>query len=309
VRELVKEAKNRFNVPVTSIQAMHADGTWVLPTELLTQKSHPYFYGYGKCSHSGYHIFDMTWQLYEAGLIEGKSPDRLQVFSSFLGPVGYFTHINEDDYQDYFGSLYQETGLSEKNYRKVVQNYGEIDSFTILRLLKGRENICNISINLLHNSFSRRAWPVANSDLYKGNGRVKHQQFIVQQGPLQCIQVHNYQSDDKHDINNSDDYGVGGNNHFDIYVFRNSRMFGCEKAFYKISAKDLEKEHDFRLTNEKAKYRVVLEFIQFLLGEIKKESLKSSIETQVVPVKIMSGIYQSNVRLSQGLNPLVSMRL
>jgi len=309
VIQLVKEAKDRFNVPVTSIQAMHADGTWVLPAELLTQKSHPYFYGYGKCSHSGFHIFDMSWQIYEAGLIGAKSPDRLQVFSSFLGPTGFATQIDESDYREYFGSLCQDIGLSWARYRQVVRRYGEIDSFSILRLLRGRENICNISINLLHNSFSRRAWPVAKRDLYKGNGRVKHQQFTVQQGPFQCIQVHNYQSEDKHDTDNLDEYGVGGNNHFDIYVFRNSRMFGYGKPFQIISAKDLEKERDSGLVNEKAKYRVVLEFIQFLLGRISKESLRSSIETQSVAVKIMSGVYQSHVRLSRGLNPLISMRL
>lgn len=309
VKSLITETRERFNVPVTSIQSMHADGTWIFPKEVLYQQSHPYFHGYGKSSHSGYHIFDMVWQLYEAGQVRGKEPESMEVFSSFLSPSGFSIDISEADYRQYFNDAYEPTNLSEAQYQKKVQAHGEIDSFSVVRLLKNRENICNISINLLHNSFSRRAWAAPNSDLYKGNGRVRHQQFIIQQGPFQCIQIHSYQSKDQHDVDNSNEFDVGGNNHFDIYVFRNSQMFGSGSSFSKISSKDLESEQTDKLILEKAKDRVILEFVEFMLGKIDKKSLKSNIDSQTMPVKIMSGIYQSHVRMSHNQNPLITIRL
>ncbi len=309
-KKLIAEVRDRFNMPVTSIQAMHADGTWMFPKEVLSQESHRHFDGYGKVSHSGYHIFDMVWQLYEAGLVDKKRPDHLEILSSPLLPSGLSIDLNENDYQKYFGHEYESIPLSEKEYREKVKTYGEIDSFNIIRLLKGNENICNISINLLHSSFSRRSWAIPNADRYKGNGRVKHQQFIIQQGPFQCIQIHNYQSKGSHDVDNSTEYGAGGNNHFDIYVFRNREMFGSGEAFYKVSAKDLEeKECVSRLNVENAKERVILEFVNFMLGKVNVDNLKSNIDTHNIPVKIMSGVYQSSIRLINHQNPLISMSI
>lgn len=185
-----------------------------------------------------------------------------------------------------------------------------MDSFSIIRLLKGGENICNISVNLLHSSFSRRSWAVPNADLYKGNGRIKHQQFIIQQGPFQCIQIHSYQSKHQHDVDNSDEFEVGGNNHFDIYVFRNVGMFGEGKAFFKISARDLEQQADVTgLTGENAKDRVILEFIEFILGRININDVKSNIDTHAVSVKLMSGVCQSSANIRSNKNPLVRISI
>ncbi len=310
VKQLIAETKERFNMPVTSIQAMHADGTWMFPKEVLTQESHCLFDGYGKVAHSGYHIFDMVWQLYNAGLVEEKKPDSLEILSSPLTPAGLNIDLCEDDYRHYFGSEYDATTFSEAEFQEKVKNYGESDSFNIIRHLKNGENICNVSINLLHRSFSGRSWAVPNTDRYKGNGRIKHQHFIIQQGPFQCIQIHNYQSKDSHDIDNSQEFDIGGNNHFDIYVFRNKGMFGSGESFFKISAKDLEdKKRESGLIVENAKERVIIEFIDFMLGRINKSELKSNIDTHSIPVKMMSGVCQSGARLRKGDNPLIHISI
>jgi hypothetical protein len=310
VRELISETTKKFNVPVTSMQVMHADGSWRFPQEVLTQESHGLFDGFGKVSHSGYHMLDMAWQMYQAGLVHDKQPDQLEIFSSPLTPSGLGLYLNEEDYIRYFGSDYERTGLSSKQYLDKVSDYGEMDSFSVIRLLKGGENICNISVNLLHSSFSRRSWAAPNADFYKGNGRVKHQQFIIQQGPFQCIQIHNYQSKHEHDIDNSDEFEIGGNNHFDIYVFRNVGMFGEGEAFTKISARDLEQQADLAgLTVENAKYRVICEFIEFILGRINLNDVKSNIDTHDVPVKFMSGVSQSSANIRAGENPLIRISI
>jgi hypothetical protein len=310
VRELVSETAKKFNIPVTSMQVMHADGSWRFPKEILTQESHGLYDGFGKVSHSGYHLCDMAWQIYQSGLTDNKGPDQLEVFSSPLTPSGLEVSLNEEDYVRYFGSDFERTGLTKNEYLNKIANYGEIDAFSVIRLLKGSENICNISINLLHSSFSRRSWAKPNEDFYKGNGRIKHQQFIIQQGPFQCIQIHNYQSNDKHDVDNSNEFEVGGNNHFDIYVFRNVGMFGEGEAFTKISEHDLEQQTDIvGLTNENAKYRVIVEFIEFILGRTNLNNVKSNIDTHSVPVKLMSGICQSMANIRSNKNPLIRISI
>lgn len=310
VRELIAETTKKFNVPITSMQVMHADGSWRFPKEILTQESHGLSDGFGKVSHSGYHLFDMAWQLYNSSLVTDKQPDGLEIFSSAFNPTGLDVCINENDYIGYFGDSFERSGLTHQQYLDTVANFGEMDSFNVIRLMKQNENICNISINLLHSSFSRRSWALPNVDFYKGNGRVKHQQFIIQQGPFQCIQIHNYQSKHEHDVDNSNEFDVGGNNHFDIYVFRNIGMYGGGEAFTKISSLDLEQQVDTSgLTIENAKYRIIREFIDFMLGNVTLQEVKSNIDTHAVPVKMLSGVCQSSANMHNNTNPLIRITL
>lgn len=310
VFSLINEVSEKFNVPVTSIQAMHADGVWIFPDEIVEQKCHPYNQGYGKCSHSGFHLFDIVWQFYKAGQIKGKMADSAEVFTSFVTPKGILTQINQDDYKQYFGNEYlKRFRRSNKNLDLTYQKYGENDAFSLVKLLNKNRNICNISINLLHNSFSRRAWVNPKKDLYKGNGRVKHQYYHIQQGPFQCIQIHNYQSNDKQDISNIEDYELGGNNHFDIYVFRNKEMFDdTQKPLEIIKLHDLitsENTDDSRLYHETVKDKVILEFISSIRGEVEKKDSTSSITSYHVPVQIMSSIYKSHINYTNNQNPLI----
>ncbi|MCB9798559.1 Gfo/Idh/MocA family oxidoreductase [Candidatus Nomurabacteria bacterium] len=307
VKELVLETSKKFNVPITSMQIMHADGSWRFPREVLFQDSHGLFEGMGKVSHSGYHLLDMAWQLYKTSQVKEKAVDELEFFSSPLTPVGLDVCINEEDYIRYFGDNYEKTGLSRKEYLSQVRDYGELDSFNIIRLLKDGENVCNISVSLLHSSFSARSWVIPSPDLYKGNGRVKHQQFILQQGPFQSIHIHNYQSSAQHDIDNSNQFDVGGNNHFDIYVFRNATMYGEKKPFTKISGYELENRVDSGLTGENAKHRVIIEYIEFILGKIKLEEVRSNIDSHEISVKMLSGVCQSGALIRSKMSSLVRM--
>lgn len=309
VFSLIREVSNRFNVPVTSIQAGHSDGVWIFPDETVEQKSHPYNEGYGKCSHSGFHLFDIVWQFYKAGEIEEKKPNIGEVYSSFINPDGSLIQINQDDYRKYFGEDYdKKVRRSEAELNDMFKNYGENDAFSTVRLLKDNKNICNISINLLHNSFSRRSWVEPSKDLYKGNGRIKHQYYHIQQGPFQCIQIHNYQSNDRQENNTDADYKLGGNNHFDIYIFRNDRMFGeGTKSLEVLTLPDIA-EKDFsgsQLYHEAAKHRAVLQFLSTVVGDYDINKVTTPLESYDVPVKIMSSIYKSNVNYRSGENPLI----
>ena len=111
---------------------------------------------------------------------------------------------------------------------------------------------------------------------------------------------HSYQSKDKHDVSTRQDYFLGGNNHFDIHVFRNVDMFGeKEKPLQIYQLSELDQNNDClrkSLTHEIAKEHVVLEFINFIQGKIDKAGLQSNIDSHKTPVNIMSAVYQSNIQ-------------
>ncbi len=314
VCNLIQEVAEKTNCPVTSINSMHCDGQWRFPSEIVTQDYHPYNCGYGKASHSGYHIFDTVYQFYKSSQIPEKKADLIEIFSSFVQPRGFLMQLTEQDYHVLFGDDYwQVKNFSDNELWEIFQNYGEIDVAAVIKLLKNQENVGNITINLLHNSFARRDWMYPGKDLYKGNGRVKHEYHNIQQGPFQNIQIHSYQSKDKHDINNYFDNYLGGNNHFEIYIFNNTSFLNNEKSLQVITINDIKQmisaSSDDRLFIEAIKYRVVLEFIDFIKGKLHKEDLTSNIDDHLMPVRIMSGIYQSHILYTRGHNPLVKYDL
>lgn len=314
VNKLLTEIAEKTNCPITSIQSTHCDGQWRMPNEIATQKYHPYCFGYGKGSHSGYHIFDAAYQFYKVSKLTGKVADSMEIYSSFFQPRGYLYQLNEKDYEKYFGKKYLKVRkLDDKQLYKKFKEYGEIDLSTIIRLMKGKDCIGNITITLMHNGFARRSWVLPGDDLYKGNGRVKHEYHNIEQGPFQNVQVHSYQSKDKHDLNTSEDFLLGGNSHFDIYTFRNINMTGDKKPLKVIRMTDL-KEYaseicDDKLAIEMIKHRVIKEFLGFLNGKVKKEKLVSNIDDHMMPVQMMSGIYRSHIRYVSGLNPIIKYKI
>ena len=122
------------------------------------------------------------------------------------------------------------------------------------------------NINLQQNSFSRRAWTHEPADVYKGNGRVRHERVNIQVSNLLNIQVHSYQS---HEVGKTDDpipVGEAGHEaHFDVHIYRNSGVVGG-KPYQKFSiGKDAwEKNHrdpTYLGHNEKAREQLFLDFL------------------------------------------------
>src|SRR5690606_12124179 len=115
-----------------------------------------------------------------------KCPDKMQIMSSFIQPNGFIKQLNENDYKKYFGDEYDNVKfLNDSNLSSIYENYGEIDISSIISFSKDNDVITNVNINLLHNGFAGRTWLKPGDDLYKGNGRIKHEQYNIQQGPFQ----------------------------------------------------------------------------------------------------------------------------
>jgi len=310
VKEKIREISEKTNCPITFIQAYHCDGQWRFPNEIISQEYHPYCSGYGKASHSGYHIFDTIYQFYKAAGIKEKFADSMEIVSSFIKPNGFLTQLNENDYLKTFGEQYNLVNhYSDEDLKTICKDFGEIDLSAIITLKKDEEPIANFNVNLIHNGFAGRTWIRPGEDLYKGNGRIKHESYNIQQGPFQNIQIHAYQATDKHDENKGNEDYLGGKNHFEIYVFQNPLVADKSKqpqvySYRDVSANALSKKESM-ITMERVKFKVVEEFADYLIGIRKKETINSQIEDHITPVQIMSGIYTSNIMKQRNTGNIV----
>lgn len=311
VERLLGEVGQLTNCPVTSLQSYHCDGQWRLPSEIVTQTYHPYCQGYGKASHSGYHIFDMMYRLYMAPGV-AKHPDSMEIVSSFVQPNGFIKQLTEADYHALFGDNYTRAKCwTDRELQERYTDFGELDVTGIVTLKHQNDTIANLSLNLLHNGFGQRTWLVPGADLYKGNGRVKHEHHNIQQGPFQNIQIHSYQSSDRHDDTGAAQDELGGNNHFDIHVFRNPLVAGGKPALQVYTSSNVLSEmaqvRGGLLTSEFAKHRMTEQFVSYLAGAATKTELPSLIEDHRVPMQIMSGLYRSHVLRQRGIDCVVKM--
>jgi hypothetical protein len=301
VLEQIETVAHKYSIPITAMQSTHCDGQWRLPKEVLTQEYHPYI-GYGKVSHSGYHLVDIISRFVQNSFISsGKSFDKIGVYSSFVKPTGLLSQQSREDYLRVFGEGYEEVNeYSDEQLAELYKqaNEAEVDSSSLITLFNRGHATANISLNLMHNGFARRNWIMPGEDLYKGNGRVKHEYHNIEQGPYQNIQIHSYQANDKHEVNTEDDYSLGGNNHFDIYIFRNSGILGG-KPLQVIRSKDLaaQMNHDSsKLVIEQVKHRVVQEFVEVMIGEREPADTQSDLATHELSANLMSLIYKSGIK-------------
>lgn len=314
VIEKIKEVAAITNCPINFIQAYHSDGQWRFPSEIVTQDYHPYCFGYGKASHSGYHIFDTALEFYKASTNRKKQATDFDVYSSFIQPNGFFEQLGKDDYNELFKEDidHQDRWDTDKIY-DLCKEFGELDLSSVITLKKKGVSIANININLIHNGFAGRTWIKPGEDLYKGNGRIKHESYHIQQGPFQSIQIHAYQGCDKHDLDNGLEDNLGGKNHFDVHVFRNPLISNGkpQPSVYKLT--DLfekpDKESASNIMMEQVKFKVVKEFVGFIEGKINKNDVTSQIEDHRTSVQIMSGVYCSHILAKKESKPIVNYQL
>jgi predicted dehydrogenase len=314
VKEKIKEVSSITNCPINFIQAYHSDGQWRFPSEIVTQNYHPYCFGYGKASHSGYHIFDAALEFYKASTNSQKQATDFDVYSSFLQPIGFFEQFGKDDYNEMFKEHFehQDRWDTEKIYDQ-CKEFGELDLSSVITLKKKGVSIANININLLHNGFAGRTWIKPGEDLYKGNGRIKHESYYIQQGPFQSIQIHAYQGSHKHDLDNGLEDYLGGKNHFEVHVFRNPLISNGKQqpSVYKLNDlfDQLDKADSSNIMMEQVKFKVVKEFVDFIEGNICKNDVTSQIEDHKTSVQIMSGVYCSHILAKEKREPIVNYQL
>lgn len=307
MREKIREVFNKTNCPVTSIQISHSDGQWRVPDEIIDIEYHGYNLGYGKCSHSGYHSTDMMSWLISSTENKNKKITGVEITSSFLSPSDFLHQINYTDYSKIFPDFYESSKYSEKDFFKKVKNFGEIDAFTNL-IFKSGKNIQTLgSINLIHNGFSQRGWlSSVGKDLYKGNGRVRQEQYFLEQGPFQSISLITYQSKEISE-NNNDLFSIGKEFHMELHIFRNSNLFKEWKNHEIFNIKNhikMKLSGSSRGHQEDARYEAIIDFIDAVK---EKRDTASDFSSHRRGTLLLSGIYQSAIKRRQFKNPLIKL--
>ncbi|WP_242108001.1 Gfo/Idh/MocA family protein [Luteimonas aquatica] len=305
---LIREVRDLTGCPVTSVSSSHCDGQWRFPSEILQMRYHPFNQGYGKISHSGYHILDAVYRFFKAGYTRETAPDRASVYSSLLQPAGFVKQIPRREYERLFGAEYVRAGLhSDAEVASRSPKLGEIDAKALIEFGAGGDLIGQAQIDLRHNGFSRRHWLWPRPDLYKAAGRVKHETHEIVCGPYQTVVLESRQASDRHERSAPADRRAGGNNHFDVKIFRNTALTGGAEPYRLYRAGDLAEFDDSRLHIEQVKKEALREFVLFVAGRIERAQLRSNIDDHLVPARLMSAIYLSHVARSGGGNPVVPL--
>ncbi len=311
IKKKISDCFAQTNCPVTNVQTFHSDGQWRMPTEIVEQYYHGYNQGYGKCSHSGYHYFDIIPFILESGLGGNKFYDNIEVFSHAARPLDVINQFSLDDYKKLFGELKfnQKNKYETSQLQQLMQNFGEVDCNSNICFKQGDARMTLVSINLAHNGYSQRDWVSAEGrDLYKGNGRIAHESHIIQQGPFQTIHFHSYKSDESVEESGREEL-IGTNKHLEIYVFRNHKMLGG-KHVEVFNVDDLiEMEGGHKGITGKSKAKVFYEFLDGMRGNISTDDIKSDFGKHEAGAVITSAVYQSLCLQNMSKNPLVKMML
>jgi hypothetical protein len=228
VREIVQEASARFGCPITAIQSTHSDGQFRHPFEVRDETYHGFGAGYGKLFHSGFHIVDVqAWLTIAAAEAANLEYDAIASMTGAARPDSFLRQVPRATYDRRWGTAWRANqSATDAELKSQMRNYGELDMAALTTMNSDGVPLTLSQITLLHTSFSRRSWPTSRPDLYKANGRVKHEHHNIVVGPFMTVQIHSYQAKDRHDHNDHNDYLIGGNNHFEINVFRNAAWWG-----------------------------------------------------------------------------------
>jgi predicted dehydrogenase len=308
VREKIIEIAKISDCPVTFIQTFHSDGQWTFPNEFIDQTYHPYNQGYGKMSHSGFHSLDIAIWLIEASLKSDKKWDNFRLGTTFVRPSDILAQFSKKDYLQLFPDMKWDRNITQE-IKKVT---GEVDAFTQISFLDGKNIITSVNCNSLHNSFSRRGWfNSAGRDLYKGNGRVRQESYIIEQGPFQSIIINSLQSEEiqKGGLR---PYEVGGEYHFDIHVFRNKSIFPELETYEYLNLQSLHPVDDLgysRGHQEDARRNCIDDFYRSILKRVPPEKQGSNILYHGLTAQILSSIYVSAAKQYNGKSGIVSGKI
>ncbi len=253
-------------------------------------------------SHSGYHSLDIAIWLAQSSLTGNKSWNNYNVFSRFIRPADVLRQFTAHDYLKIFPDISNADFLSDEidAARNVT---GEVDSFNSIALCSDKNVITNIMSSSLHNGLSRRAWfDSSGRDLYKGNGRIRQESYIIEQGPFQSILINSFQSREIRSEDN-DPYSYGGEHHFDIHTFRNKSLFPQLESHEHVNLETLNPVKDFgysRGHQEDARRKCIDEYFISIIDEVPISNQVSNILDHELSTQILSSIYNSAARQYHG---------
>ncbi|MER7461580.1 Gfo/Idh/MocA family oxidoreductase [Streptomyces sp. NPDC097981] len=297
MRRLIAEVAEATNCPVTSMQSFHSDGQWRMPNELIDISYHSFDQGYGKCSHSGYHFFDIVPWLLRAGETTGKELDSVDIHANFSRPRDFLAQLDVKDYARLFPEFEAANPYTQAQLLTATERFGEVDAFVSMAYKSGGRTMTLGSVNLVHNGFSQRGgFRPVHANLYKGNGRVRHESHIIQQGPFQAIHYHSLQTLGDQDTDSADPHHVGGRGHIEVHVFRNSSFDTRWKKYETLDYDALTTVSESgpeEPTQSASRRRAVQEFLEYVNGRRAREEMSSELTDHRRGATLMAGTYLS----------------
>ncbi|MEZ4669342.1 MAG: Gfo/Idh/MocA family oxidoreductase [Anaerolineae bacterium] len=296
IKLYLDEFTQKYPIPISYMDIYHGDGMWPMPDELFRRENHPFKYGYGKLMHSGYHFVDLFAWLAQVNMrMIDKRPDRAEIVARRFGPYDFLHQVSREDYHTLFGGNVSDVAFSPARLN-TARSYGEQDVFALCQLKRDDVVVTTASINLQQNSFSRRAWLEQPQDVYKGNGRVRHEHLNLQIGNLLNIQAHSYQAYEvgKKDVEVE---GAGHEDHFEVDIYRNSGVVGGQPLEKFDIGSQARREHSddsaFLGHNEYARELHFLDFLERRPGP-------SHFSTHGLSVRLLSGMCEALAIGQQG---------
>ncbi len=294
-RNAIREIFHKTNCPVTLMSSLHCDGQWRFPDEIIEQDYHPYNSGYGKLSHSGYHSVDVFCEFTEITHKESKSVDSVEIYSQSSRPSDFLAQLSVDDHKKLFKDCdkYFKYG---NEYKSLMRSFGELDVSANVTFKRDGQVITLGTLNLAHTGYGQRSWVTAEGrDLYKGNGRVRQEQHVIEQGPFQSIFINSYQSKEILD-KSSDHFDIGGEHHLEVVIFRNNKLFPDWRPIEVVNVRnlvDLKLEGYSRGHQEEARRICIKEFFNYIDKNVSPTDQKSNFLDHLRTAKVFSGIYCS----------------
>lgn len=295
IRNYLKDFICEFKVPISYVDIYHAEGMWNMPDEFFTRENHPYKYGYGILLHSGYHFIDIFFWLTKLNNHIGtKTPDRVEFLMKHTTPYDFLHQISESDYENLYKSD-KTSPYFRGEQLKQMRGFGELDLNVLCQLKQNDYVITTGLINLLQNSYCKRAWMELPEDTYKSNGRVRHEHLNVQVSHLLNIQAHVYATGDKKC--NIEPMGLNPEN-YRIMIFRNSDLVGGktfeQHYFEDIMLKEYNGKPYKQSLNGQAKEDIVRKWVE---GRPTESNFYDHSNT----VKFMSKIYEYMFKVNKGM--------
>lgn len=311
MRELISEIADETNCPVTSIQSFHSDGQWRLPDELLDLSYHGYDQGYGKAAHSGYHFFDIVPWLLEPGERSGKELDAVTIHAHVTRPRDFLAQLSVADHERLFPGFAARNPYTPQELCLATRGFGEVDAFISMAFKSRGRTMTLGSLNLVHNGFSERGNLTPAASLYKGNGRVRQETHIIQQGPFQAIHLHSLQT--LGGGNTSEDpQPAGRESHIEVHVLRNNRFRPDWEEYARLDYKALTTTWDTHLalpTQQSSRRRATHEFLEYLNGRRTRDQMRSELTSHRPAATLMSGAYLSMAHQQAGGPPQATLPL
>lgn len=178
IYDSVRLVKETFNQDVTNILISHNDGVFRFDDEVeIKCGSHGYSEGFGKLTHTGYHILDVV-----AGFIEfGCDTENVQCVCKIINCNSVEDMLKSNSNKinaRLLHSYFQNENVSENALK------AEMDITISYTLYRNNEKFCNIIVDLIHCGKSDRTLRHYNFDNYNDQGRTNELTMHLQQGSL-----------------------------------------------------------------------------------------------------------------------------